>query len=179
MDNINQYIISQLRKPSDSLKLGAIGNIIKILSDEELCSLYDDIVIIEDCSDAYDWDAINEVLRWVRLVKWSKEGGNKSVDELIKLYNETGSKMAGDELCERFEYQSFEHQKRIIKTLIHTDHFLMLYPYLNDTWGKVLVDDLKQMFEDDITDIGIEYVIKFAEEEFIWKHLDKFPLYYY
>jgi hypothetical protein len=53
---------------------------------------------------------------------------------------------------------------------------LDLYPYLNDTWGKILVDDLKQMWEDGITDIGVEYVIKFADEEFIWKHKDEFML---
>jgi hypothetical protein len=83
--------------------------------------------------------------------------------------------MAGDEICERFEYQSFEMQKHIFKALIHTDYFLLeLYPYLNDTWGEILVDDLKQMWENDITDIGVEYVIKFADEEFIWKHKDEF-----
>ena len=35
MGNINQYIISQLKRPVDRLKLMAIGNIINILSAEE------------------------------------------------------------------------------------------------------------------------------------------------
>ena len=174
MDSINQYIIDQLKRPSDRLKLIAIDNIIKMLSDEELSSLYDEIASIVDSTNAYDWDAIHKVLRWVRRAKWSKEGGNKTITELIKLYKETGSKLVGDELCERFEYQSFDVQKCIFKTLIRTDHLLDLYPYLNDTWGKILVDDLKQMWEDGITDIGVEYVIKFADEEFIWKHKDEF-----
>ena len=139
-----------------------------------MCSLYDEIAKITDDSNTYDWDAIHKVLRLVRRATWNKDGGNKSISELIQLYKDTGSKMAGDELCERFEYQSFEVQKCIFKTLIHTDYFLELYPYLNDAWGKILVDDLKQMWEDDITDIGVEYVIKFADKEFIWKHKDEF-----
>ena len=175
MENINRYIISQLKRPVDRLKLMAIGNIINILSAKELCSLYDEIAEITDDSNTYDWDAIHKVLRWVRRATWNKDGGNKSISELIQLYKDTGSKMAGDEICERFEYQSFEMQKHIFKALIHTDYFLLeLYPYLNDTWGKILVDDLKQMWENDITDIGVEYVIKFADEEFIWKHKDEF-----
>lgn len=174
MENINRYIISQLTKPIDRLKLMAIGNIINILSAEELCSLYNEIADITDDSNRYDWDAIHKVLRWVRRAAWDKMGGNKTITELVKLYKETGSKLAGDELCERFEHQSFEVQKCIFKTLIHTDYILDLYPYLNDTWGKILVDDLKQMWEDGITDIGVEYVIKFADEEFIWKHKDEF-----
>lgn len=174
MENTNQYIISQLKKPVDGLKLMAIRNIIKILSAEELCSIYNEIADIIDDSNTYDWDAIHKVLRWIRRTKWNKDGGNKSISELIQLYKETGDKMVGDEMCERFEYQSFEEQKCIFKTLIHTDYFLVLYPYLNDTWVKILVDDLKQMWENDITDIGVEYVIKFADEEFIWKHKDDF-----
>lgn len=179
MKNINRYIISQLKKPVDSLKLMAIGNIINILSAKELCLLYDEIAEITDDSNTYDWDAIHKVLRWVRRATWNKDGGNKSISELIQLYKDTGSKMAGDELCVRFEYLSFEEQKRVFKTLIHTDYFLELYPYLNDTWGKILVDDLKQMWEDGITDIGVEYVIKFADEEFIWKHKDEFSQRHY
>ncbi len=35
MGNINQYIITQLKRPVDRLKLMAIRNIIKILSTEE------------------------------------------------------------------------------------------------------------------------------------------------
>lgn len=174
MENINRYIISQLNRPVDRLKLMAIGNIINILSAKELCSLYDEIAEITDDSKIYDWDAIHKVLRWVRRAAWDKMGGNKTITELVKLYKETGSKLAGDELCERFEYLSYEEQKRVFKTLIHTDYFLELYPYLNDTLGKILVDDLKQMWENDITDIGVEYVIKFADEEFIWKHKDEF-----
>lgn len=174
METTNQYIITQLKKPVDRLKLMTIGNIIKILSNEELCSLYDEIADITDDSNTYDWDAIHKVLRWVRRAAWDKMGGNKTITELVKLYKETGSKLAGDELCERFEHQSFEVQKCIFKTLIHTDYILDLYPYLNDTWGKILVDDLKQMWEDGITDIGVEYVIKFADEEFIWKYKDEF-----
>ena len=175
MENINRYIISQLKRPVDRLKLMAIGNIINILSAKELCSLYDEIAEITDDSNTYDWDAIHKVLKWVRRATCNKDGGNKSISELIQLYKDTGSKMAGDEICERFEYQSFEMQKHIFKTLIHTDYFLLeLYPYLNDTWGKILIDDLKQMWENDITDIGVEYVIKFADEEFIWKHKDEF-----
>ena len=179
MENINRYIISQLKRPVDRLKLMAIGNIINILSAKELCLLYDEIAEITDDSNRYDWDAIHKVLRWVRRATWNKDGGNKSISELIQLYKDTGSKMAGDEICERFEYQSFEMQKHIFKTLIHTDYFLELYPYLNDTWGKILVDDLKQMWENDITDIGVEYVIKFADEEFIWKHKDEFSQRHY
>ena len=174
MENINRYIISQLKRPVDRLKLMAIGNIINILSAKELCLLYDEIAEITDDSNTYDWDAIHKVLRLVRRATWNKDGGNKSISELIQLYKETGSKLAGDELCERLEHQSFEVQKCIFKTLIHTDYILDLYPYLNDTWGKILVDDLKQMWEDGITDIGVEYVIKFADEEFIWKHKDEF-----
>ena len=174
MENINRYIISQLKRPVDRLKLMAINNIVKILSVEELCSLYDEVADIIDDTNAYDWDAIHRVLRWVRRAAWDKIGGNKTITELVKLYKETGSKLAGDELCERFEHQSFEVQKCIFKTLIHTDYILDLYHYLNDTWGKILVDDLKQMWEDGITDIGVEYVIKFADEEFIWKHKDEF-----
>lgn len=179
MENINRYIISQLKRPVDRLKLMAIDNIINILSAKELCSLYDEIADITDDSNTYDWDAIHKVLRWVRRATWNKDGGNKSISELIQLYKDTGSKMAGDELCKRFEYLSFEEQKRVFKTLIHTDHFLELYPYLNDTWGKILVDDLKQMWENDITDIGVEYVIKFADEEFIWKYQDEFSQRHY
>ena len=141
MENINRYIISQLKRPVDRLKLMATGNIINILSAKELCSLYDEIAEITDDSNTYDWDAIHKVLRLVRRATWNKDGGNKSISELIQLYKDTGSKMAGDELCERFEYQSFEVQKCIFKTLIHTDYFLELYPYLNDTWCKILVDD--------------------------------------
>ena len=174
MENINRYIISQLKRPVDRLKLMATGNIINILSAKELCLLYDEIAEITDDSNTYDWDAIHRVLRWVRRAAWDKMGGNKTITELVKLYKETGSKLAGDELCERFEHQSFEVQKCIFKTLIHTDYILDLYHYLNDTWGKILVDDLKQMWEDGITDIGVEYVIKFADEEFIWKHKDEF-----
>lgn len=174
MENINQYIIDQLKSPVGRLKLMAINNIVKILSVEELCSLYDEVADIIDDTNASDWDAIHKVLRWVRRAAWDKMGGNKTITELVKLYKETGSKLAGDELCERFEHQSFEVQKCIFKTLIHTDYILDLYPYLNDTWGKILVDDLKQMWEDGITDIGFEYVIKFADEEFIWKHKDEF-----
>ena len=174
MENINRYIISQLKRPVDRLKLMATGNIINILSAKELCLLYDEIAEITDDSNTYDWDAIHRVLRWVRRAAWDKIGGNKTITELVKLYKETGSKLAGDELCERFEHQSFEVQKCIFKTLIHTDYILDLYHYLNDTWGKILVDDLKQMWEDGITDIGVEYVIKFADEEFIWKHKDEF-----
>lgn len=58
MENINRYIISQLKRPVDRLKLMAIGNIINILSAEELCSLYDEIADITDDSNTYDWDAI-------------------------------------------------------------------------------------------------------------------------
>lgn len=174
MENINQYIIDQLKRPVDRLKLMAIGNIINILSAKELCLLYDEIAEITDDSNTYEWDAIHKVLRWVRRAAWDKMGGNKTITELVKLYKETGSKLAGDELCERFEHQSFEVQKCIFKTLIHTDYILDLYSYLNDTWGKILVDDLKQMWEDGITDIGVEYVIKFADKEFIWKHKDEF-----
>ena len=174
MNKTSEFIISQLKKPVDRLKLMAINNIVKILSVEVLCSLYDEIAEITDDSNIYDWDAIHKVLRWVRRAAWDKMGGNKTITELVKLYKETGSKLAGDELCERFEHQSFEVQKCIFKTLIHTDYILDLYPCLNDAWGKILVDDLKQMWEDGITDIGVEYVIKFADEEFIWKHKDEF-----
>lgn len=66
MENINRYIISQLKRPVDRLKLMAIGNIISILSAKELCSLYDEIAEITDDSNTYDWDAIHKILRWVR-----------------------------------------------------------------------------------------------------------------
>ena len=66
MENINRYIISQLKRPVDRLKLMAIGNIINILSAKELCSLYDEIAEITDDSNIYDWDAIHKILRWVR-----------------------------------------------------------------------------------------------------------------
>ena len=62
MENINRYIISQLKRPVDRLKLMAIGNIINILSAKELCLLYDEIAEITDDSNTYDWDAIHKVL---------------------------------------------------------------------------------------------------------------------
>ena len=86
MENINRYIISQIKRPVDRLKLMAIGNIINILSAKEVCSLYDEIAEITDDSNTYDWDAIHKVLRWVRRAAWDKMGGNKTITELVKLY---------------------------------------------------------------------------------------------
>lgn len=179
MDNINDYIISQLKRPVTQPEICSIYNIIEMMPDEELSSLYVAVSNLMENKPTYDWHAIDQVLRKIRRTRWENEGGNKSISELLQLYKEHGDTMAADQICDSFEHLSFQDQKRILKALICTDYILWLYPYFNDTWGKLLVNELKQNYIECDSDIGLEYVIKYADEKFIWEHLDDLSSYDY
>jgi hypothetical protein len=105
-----------------------------------------------------------------------KNAENRSISELLELLSKKCENRLSivAELCERFEHQSFEDQKRIIKSLLRYDHDYICHTIMNDYWGEILIDDIVEMWQWSKDRSYNRYIIRYAKEEFVWKYIDEF-----
>ena len=178
MNNTNEYIISQLKNPTNYLDKEVINWLIDKMSYEEVCSLdsalsglSETLSIGED--SVYDWDAIFSVNRRIKKLKSRYNGGNKTLASLIAELKATNSMDVADELFERFDSLSNNEQKRTLKALLNSEHRCIAHQLLDDEWAKLFLTTLQRnwLMHEDLT--AIKYIIKFSSEDFLFKHTDK------
>lgn len=194
MDNISQYILSHLAKPIPHMELLAMERLLTLMNDEERRKLYDvfykmlydngckplelfDIELLD--RDLFDWDCIAELYQKLRNYCKDDDKRDKSISELLRL-----TKAGGDdgyacvmELCDRFSYQSFDDRKRIIKGLLRDAPDCICNNMMSDMWGEILIDDIVRMWRREKNIRYNRYIIQFANEDFVWEHIDKLSEY--
>lgn len=131
--------------------------LLNMMNDEELKSvkerlqsiidhIYDDLA----AQSEYNEESIECVLGFIEdTLKSRNISPNRSVTELLELLTKKCENRLSivAELCERFEHQSFEDQKRIIKSLLRYDHDYISHTIMNDYWGEILRGYLRDIFE--------------------------------
>lgn len=186
MNKTFEYILTQLRKSLYSRELNAIYALLNMMNDEELKSvkerlqsiidhIYDDLA----AQSEYNEESIECVLDFIKdTLKSRNISPNRSVTELLELLTKNCENRLSivAELCERFEHQSFEDQKRIIKSLLRYDHDYISHTIMNDYWGEILIDDIVEMWQWCKDRSYNRYIIKYAKEEFVWEHIDEFSI---
>ena len=176
MNNTNEYILSQLKSPTHYRERYNISWFLDKMTYEEICSLDSTLSGLSWSSDEesdYDWDAINSIIRHIKKLKAHHSGGNKTLTVLIAELKDTNSIEIADELFDRFEYQSHNDQKRILKALLNSEHRGLAYQLLDDEWAKIFLTTLQRNWlkHEDLS--AIKYIIKLSSEEFLFKHIDK------
>ena len=150
-------MLTQLRKPLYSRELNSMYALLNMMNDEELKSvkerlqsiidhIYDDLA----AQSEYNEESIECVLDFIEdTLKSRNISPNRSVTELLELLTKKCENRLSivAELCERFEHQSFEDQKRIIKSLLRYDHDYISHTIMNDYWGEILRGYLRDIFE--------------------------------
>lgn len=186
MNKTFEYILTQLRKPLYSRELNSIYALLNMMNDEELKSvkerlqsiidhIYDDLA----AQSEYNEESIECVLGFIEdTLKSRNISPNRSVTELLELLTKKCENRLGivAELCERFEHQSFEDQKRIIKSLLRYEHDYISHTIMNDYWGEILIDDIVEMWQWCKDRSYNRYIIKYAKEELVWEHIDEFSI---
>lgn len=178
MKTCSEHIISKLKSPIVNLELEEINWQIAAMSYDEVCSLYQDLSNLSETREigqafVYNWDIIHRLCRHLRRLKMDFEGGNKTIGTLIKEFRATHSEEVAEELYDRFRYQSFDDQKRIISILLCPDYMERTYTIMNDLLGKVFLKRLQRYWLND-GDIGVfKYTIKYSNEEFLLKYIAK------
>ena len=186
MDKTFEYILTQLRKPLYSHELNSVYALLNMMNDEELKSvkerlqsiidhIYDDLA----AQSEYNEESIECVLDFIKdTLKSRNISPNRSVTELLELLTKKCENRLSivAELCERFEHQSFEDQKRIIKSLLRYEHDYISHAIMNDYWGEILIDDIVEMWQWCKDRSYNRYIIKYAKEEFVWEHIEEFSI---
>lgn len=186
MNKTFEYILTQLRKPLYSCELNSMYALLNMMNDEELKSvkerlqsiidhLYDDLA----AQSEYNEESIECVLGFIEdTLKSRNISPNRSVTELLELLTKKCENRLTivAELCERFEHQSFEDQKRIIKSLLRYDHDYISHTIMNDYWGEILIEDIVEMWQWCKDRSYDRYIIKYAKEEFVWEHIEEFSI---
>lgn len=186
MNKTFEYILTQLRNPLYSHELNSMYALLNMMNDEELKSvkerlqgiidhIYDDLA----AQSEYNEESIECVLDFIEdTLKSRNISLNRSVTELLELLTKKCENRLSivAELCERFEHQSFEDQKRIIKSLLRYDHDYISHTIMNDYWGEILIDDIVEMWQWCKDRSYNRYIIKYAKEEFVWEHIEEFSI---
>lgn len=195
MNKASEYIITELKNPLYCREINAVYALLRTMDDDELKSLYE-ILTDQERIDKIRNDieithylgaiAVNEVEDINLIVEdietilesHKKSTENRSISELLELLSKKCENRLSivAELCERFEHQSFEDQKRIIKSLLRYDHDYISHTIMNDYWGEILIDDIVEMWQWCKDRSYNRYIIKYAKEEFVWKHIDEFSI---
>lgn len=195
MNKASEYIITELKNPLYSREINAVYALLRTMDDDELKSLYE-ILTDQERIDKIRNDieithylgaiAVNEVEDINLIVEdietilesHKKSTENRSISELLDLLSKNCENRLSivAELCERFEHQSFEDQKRTIKSLLRYDHDYISHTIMNDYWGEILIDDIVEMWQWCKDRSYNRYIIKYAKEEFVWKHIDEFSI---
>jgi len=166
-----------------------------MMNNEELKSAQDILIDIYNqtydksdtdnlCNDGYDSIAPNEyndeiiecILDYIQTTLKSRNlSPNRSITELLELLSKSDENRLSivAELCERFEYQSFDDQKRIIRSLLRYDHDYISHTIINDYWGKILINDIVEMWERCENVSYNKYIIQSASEEFVLDNINK------
>ena len=178
MNNTNEYIISQLKNPTNYLDKEVINWLIDKMSYEEVCSLdsalsglSETLSIGED--SVYDWDAIFSVNRRIKKLKSRYNGGNKTLASLIAELKATNSMDVADELFERFDSLSNNEQKRVLKAFLNSEYRCMARQLLDDEWAKMFLTTLQRNWIKNGDTTAVKYIIKYSDEDFLLKHIDK------
>ena len=186
MNKTFEYILTQLRKPLYSRELNSMYALLNMMNDEELKSVKERLQSIIDhiyddwaAQSEYNEESIECVLGFIEdTLKSRNISLNRSVTELLELLTKKCENRLSivAELCERFEHQSFEDQKRIIKSLLRYDHDYISHTIMNDYWGEILIDDIVEMWQWCKDRSYNRYIIKYAKEEFVWEHIEEFSI---
>ena len=186
MNKTFEYILTQLRKPLYSHELNSIYALLNTMNDEELKSVKERLQSIIDhiyedlaAQNEYNEESIECVLDFIEdTLKSRNISPNRSVTELLELLTKRCENRLSivAELCERFEHQSFEDQKRIIKSFLRYDHDYISHTIMNDYWGEILIDDIVEMWQWCKDRSYNRYIIKYAKEELVWEHIDEFSI---
>ena len=186
MNKTFEYILTQLRNPLYSRELNSMYALLNMMNDEELKSvkerlqsiidhIYDDLA----AQSEYNEESIECVLGFIEdTLKSRNISLNRSVTELLELLTKKCENRLSivAELCERFEHQSFEDQKRIIKSLLRYDHDYISHTIMNDYWSEILIDDIIKMWQWCKDRSYNRYIIKYAKEELVWEHIEEFSI---
>lgn len=188
MDNISKYILSHLGKPTPYMEFLAMVDLLKMMDDDESERLYQTLgKMLDECDGShliiygiepldlgtYDWSTITELCERLCALNEKDNKRNKSISELLELAM-SGGEDGYDcvmELCDRFPYQSFDDQKRIIKGLLPNAHDCICYSIISDMWGEILIDDIVRMWRREKNMHYNRYIIKYASEDFVWEHI--------
>lgn len=184
MNKTFEYILTQLRKFLYSRELNYIYALLNMMNDEEpksvkerLQSIIDHIYDDLAAQSEYNEESIECVLDFIKdTLKSRNISHNRSIPELLELLTKNCENRLSivAELCERFEHQSFEDQKRIIKSLLRYDHDYISHTIMNDYWGEILIDDIVEMWQWCKDRSYNRYIIRYAKEEFVWEHIEEF-----
>lgn len=195
MNKASEYIITELKNPLYCREINAVYALLRTMDDDGLKSLYE-ILTDQERIDKIRNDieithylgaiAVNEVEDINLIVEdietilesHKKSTENRSISELLELLSKKCENRLSivAELCERFGHQSFEDQKRIIKFLLRYDHDSISHTIMNDYWGEILIEDIVEMWQWCKDRSYNRYIIKYAKEEFVWKHIDEFSI---
>lgn len=178
MNNANEYIISQLKKPINYSDIDFILWMVNKMTHEEVCSLDSDLSEISETVSmneefVYDWDAIRRICHCIKKLKARYSGGNKTLSKLIAELKENNSFEVADELFDRFDYISYNEQKRVLKALLNSEYRCMARQLLDDEWAKMFLTTLQRNWIKEGDTTAVKYIIKYSDEDFLLKHIDK------
>lgn len=195
MNKASEYIITELKNPLYCREINAVYALLRTMDDDELKSLYEILTdqeridkIRNDIEITHylgaiavnEMEDINLIVEDIESILESHNNSteNRSISELLDLLSKNCENRLTivAELCERFEHQSFEDQKRTIKSLLRYDHDYISHTIMNDYWGEILIDDIVEMWQWCKDRSYNRYIIKYAKEEFVWKHIDEFSI---
>ena len=178
MNNANEYIISQLKKPTNYSDIDFILWMVNKMTHEEVCSLDSDLSEISETVSmneefVYDWDAIRRICHCIKKLKARYSGGNKTLSKLIAELKENNSFEVADELFDRFDYISYNEQKRVLEALLNSEYRCMARQLLDDEWAKMFLTTLQRNWIKEGDTTAVKYIIKYSDEDFLLKHIDK------
>ncbi len=195
MNKASEYIITELKNPLYCREINAVYALLRTMDDDELKSLYEILTdqeridkIRNDIEITHylgaiavnEMEDINLIVEDIESILESHNNSteNRSISELLDLLSKNCENRLTivAELCERFEHQSFEDQKIIIKFLLRYDHDSISHTIMNDYWGEILIEDIVEMWQRCKNRSYNMYIIKYAKEEFVWKHIDEFSI---
>lgn len=195
MNKNSEYIIAELKNPLYSHEINAVYALLRTMDKDELKALYEILTEPEHIDKirkeieithylgaiaVNEVEDINLIVEDIESILESPEKSteNRSISELLELLSKKCENRLSivAELCERFEHQSFEDQKRTIKSLLRYDHDYISHTIMNDYWGEILIDDIVEMWQWCKDRSYNRYIIKYAKEEFVWKHIDEFSI---
>lgn len=195
MNKTSEYIIAELKNPLYSHEINAVYALLRTMDKDELKALYEILTDPEHIDKirkeieithylgtiaVNEVEDINLIVEDIESILESPEKSteNRSISELLELLSKKCENRLSivAELCERFEHQSFVDQKRIIKSLLRYDHDYISHTIMNDYWGEILIDDIVEMWQWCKDRSYNRYIIKYAKEEFVWKHIDEFSI---
>jgi hypothetical protein len=150
------------------------------MTDEELGSLKEalsNVCETNTCAKrqhTYDWDSIHRIREYIDRLRLQFRGGHKSLNDLLQEFKSSPSEDIAYELYTLFDHQCRNDQKRILKALLSSDHLIYAYALLKEgEWGHIFRKEIQKAWLKDRYADADELVIKYADEEFLLKHLRK------